>query len=92
LPVQVVNDRGPRVRLKFLRNTCYDGVDYGPGLEAGDQCEVDSRWAPAFLANGRAVEVVDEKAPTAELFQVRDPEPENRDPHPYRDQELKKKR
>ena len=76
MPVEMLNDKGPRRRLKFLRNTCYEGVDYGPGMPAGDTAEVDSRWAPTFIANGRAV-AVDE--PGAEV-QVRDPAPGHRDP------------
>jgi hypothetical protein len=52
--VFMVKDQRPR-RLRFLRNTCYEGKDYGPGLPAGDICEVEAGWADIFLRNGRAV-------------------------------------
>jgi hypothetical protein len=56
-PVETVSETsGKKRRLKFLRNTAYEGKDYGPGMPAGDTAEVDARWAIAFLQNGRAVE------------------------------------
>jgi hypothetical protein len=83
-PVEIQNEKGPTTRLKFIRNTAYNGADYGPDYET-DTCEVDSRYAPQFVANGRAVEVGGKGGPKTGEAQTRDPEPENRDP------ELKKK-
>lgn len=79
-PVEIVNDKGARRTLKFLRNTAYDGKDYGPDYET-DTAAVDSRWATAFLANGRAVEVDAVKSgPATGEVQTRDPQPQHRDP------------
>jgi hypothetical protein len=52
--------RRPR-RLWFLRNTSYEGVDYGPGLPAGDNAIVDATWARQFLASGRASDMPPEQ-------------------------------
>jgi hypothetical protein len=80
-PVEMVNDKGARRTLKFLRNTAYEGTDYGPDYET-DIAAVDARWATVYLANGRAVEVEagKGKGPAKGMVQVRDPEPEHRDP------------
>lgn len=81
MPVEVLNDKGPKRTLKFVRNTCYEGTDYGPGLPAGDTAEVDSHWAPIFIGNGRAVEEVSATGgPSTTEVQTRDPEPTHRDP------------
>jgi hypothetical protein len=80
-PVEVLNDKGPRKRLKFIRNTCYEGTDYGPGCEAGDTAEVDSRWAANFVSAGRAVDLeAAQGGPAPGEAQVRDPVAEHRDP------------
>jgi hypothetical protein len=61
-PVETVSETsGKPKKLKFLRNTAYNGKDYGPDCES-DTAEVDSRWAMVFLANGRAVEAGAEKS------------------------------
>lgn len=44
-------------RLKFVRNTCYEGVDYGPDYET-DTVDVDEVRAERFLAQGRAQELL----------------------------------
>lgn len=56
------------MRLKFLRNTTYEGRDYGPDYEEAE-AEVTKDWARRFIASGHAVV-------------VRDPQPEHRDPGP----------
>lgn len=84
-PVEVINEKGATRRLKFLRNTSYNGKDYGPDYES-DEADVDPRWTANFLANGRAVEVEAAKSkaapggPAPGEVQVRDPDPEHRDP------------
>lgn len=81
-PVEVVNEKSAGHRLKFLRNTSYNGTDYGPDYES-DEADVDARWSAVFLANGRAVEVEAKTkggGPPKDEVQVRDPKPEHRDP------------
>jgi hypothetical protein len=80
-PVEIVTDKGARRRLKFLRNTSYDGTDYGPDYKS-DEADVDPRWSAVFLNNGRAVEVEakTKNGPAKGEAQVRDPAPEHRDP------------
>ena len=41
-------------KIKFTRNTPYDGVDYGPDYET-DTVFVESRQAALFIMKGRAV-------------------------------------
>jgi hypothetical protein len=74
-PVEVLNDKGPATKLRFVRNTTYNGQDYGPDHDS-DTAEVDSHWAPIFLGNGRAVEA----GPVTGKPAHRDPEAEHRDP------------
>lgn len=77
-PIETVSETsGPKKQLKFLRNTAYNGSNYGPDYES-DTCEVDSRWAVVFLQNGRAVEA--NGPPATGTAQTRDPEAETRDP------------
>jgi hypothetical protein len=81
-PIEIVNDKSARRRLKFLRNTSYDGQDYGPDYKS-DEADVDSRWSAVFLNNGRAVEVegkATKGGPDKGAVQVRDPVVEHRDP------------
>jgi hypothetical protein len=82
-PVETVNDKGALRRLKFLRNTAYNGTDYGPDYPE-QEADVDSRWSVVFLSNGRAVEAEDKAmkkgGPEKGEVQVRDPQPEHRDP------------
>lgn len=93
-PVQIVNNQGAKRRLKFLRNTSYEGADYGPDQEAGDEADVDPRWAAVFLENGRAV-ALDSAAPPGPApgeVQTRDPRPEHRDPQLPLDDPAEKKK
>jgi hypothetical protein len=80
-PVEFANEKTKKT-LRFLRNTAYNGKDYGPGLPDGDTAEVEGRWVIVFLENGRAVEVAAEKNPSLPLgeVQVADPVAEHRDP------------
>jgi hypothetical protein len=80
-PVEIVTEKGAKRRLKFLRNTAYEGTNYGPDYES-DQADVDPRWSVVFLGNGRAVEVLatTKGGPAKGEVQVRDPAPQHRDP------------
>jgi len=60
-PVEIANESGKNKKLKFIRNTAYNGKDYGPDAADGDTAEVDPRWAANFIASGHAVEVGGEK-------------------------------
>ena len=50
------------MKIKFLRNTSYNGADYGPDYET-DTAVVESRQATIWIQNERAVEAM---APVAE--------------------------
>lgn len=84
MPVEFVNKKkGPR-RLRFIRNTSYNGCDYGPDYPA-QECDVDAASAFRFTSQGRAVEVSSSlpatEAPVGgQQVQTRDPRPVNRDP------------
>ena len=44
------------MKIRFTRNTPYNGVDYGPDYEE-DTAIVDNRQAHVYIERGRAVEV-----------------------------------
>lgn len=75
-PVGFVETKGTK-RLRFTRNTSYNGTDYGPDYPQ-DSCEVENRYAYQFIGQGRAVEL--RGVPGVSDVQVRDPIAENRDP------------
>ena len=50
------------MRIKFIRNKCYQGRDYGPDYPE-QIADVDEKWARAFLASGSAVVAEGESAP-----------------------------
>jgi hypothetical protein len=58
-------------RVKFVRNTCYKGVDYGPDY-AEQVVDVEEGWAAEFLHLGLAEEVK-AKATPAGVVDNRDP-------------------
>ena len=46
-------DKSQTVKLKFIRNVCYNGTDYGPDYKE-QVAVVDASWAHNFLQNGKA--------------------------------------
>lgn len=45
-----------RVKLVFVRNTSYEGTEYGPGYQdKAEVVDVGESWARQFLRSGRAV-------------------------------------
>jgi hypothetical protein len=84
VPVEIISQKKglqPR-RLRFVRNTAYQGTDYGPDY-GQDECEVDAPAAFRFIGQGRAIDLdAPQEFPAAAPGQVqtRDPQPEHRDP------------
>jgi hypothetical protein len=77
MPVEFINrKKGPR-RLKFTRNTAYNGTDYGPDY-GQDECLVEAPAAFRFIDQGRAVDL--DAPPSPGDIQTRDPKPSHRDP------------
>lgn len=69
--------------IKFIRGTCWNGVDYGPRYPQ-DTVDVEDRQARALLAQGAAVQVVPVELPPvpslsthslADVIESRDPKP-----------------
>jgi len=84
MPVEFVNKKKGPKRLRFTRNTSYNGCDYGPDYPV-QECDVDPAAAFRFINQGRAVEVssslpASETPGGGQQVQTRDPEPINRDP------------
>lgn len=54
-------------RIRFTRNTCEGGVDYGPDYER-DEVELNAYRAGVYVSEGRAVYIEDEhvRAPAPE--------------------------
>lgn len=55
-PVEIPREAGRTVRVRFIRNTSYAGVDYGPSFKA-QEAEVRGDWARHFIRTGKAVRV-----------------------------------
>lgn len=49
----------PPVKVKFVRNVSYHGVEYGPDYDE-DTVVVEAGWARRFVDTGRAIEVEEE--------------------------------
>lgn len=47
-------------KIKFVKNVCYEGTDYGPSYKE-DTVDADAQWAARFISSGRAVEVKEKK-------------------------------
>lgn len=60
--------------LRFVRNKCYKGVDYGPDY-AEQVADVEPAWARQFLATGSAVRADAVPAPEVEPERVMGPMP-----------------
>lgn len=59
MPVEFNKNDGSK-KLEFIRNTAYNGTDYGPDYP--DKATiVDNQWARIFLTQGRAKEVEETK-------------------------------
>jgi hypothetical protein len=92
MPVEFIKEKGGASRrIKFVRNTAYNGTDY----YIGDEVDVDAAWATRFIMAERAVAVEEEKAssggPATGEPQIRDPQAQNRDPQLPLDTAAKKK-
>ena len=48
------------IRIKLLRNTCIDAVDYGPDYDVAE-VEIDAEWARDLIRRGRAVALAPDK-------------------------------
>ncbi len=59
---EAMHNTAPTKRIRFTRNTCEGGVDYGPDYPE-QVCELGSYRAAYYVRTGRAVEV----APEAEV-------------------------
>lgn len=57
-PLQTKDENDPKrpVKIKFIRNTAEDGVDYGPDYPK-KVAEVPFHRAAGYIRNGRAVAV-----------------------------------
>ncbi len=53
MPIEVPRP-GKLIRVRFIRDVCYAGRDYGPSYPE-QVAEVDADWAIAFISNGYAV-------------------------------------
>jgi len=81
MPVDFINPKNPPRRLRFVRNTSYQGTDFGPDYPQ-QECDVDAASAFRFISGARAVEVKSEPPGGSPVGQAqhRDPQPTNRDP------------
>lgn len=68
------------MRIRMLRGVGYQGRS----LDPGETYDIDAVWAQRFIAQGRAVAVVDPPDAAPDVVQTGDPDPVVRDPSPRR--------